>query len=113
MAVYELPAKEEYGPFQATIGTDGAYDSGHIRIEPPFQPGTSLIDSGFTDGITFEHFATTDEATLLDYAIPNSNGNSDENLSVVCENLDFILSHLGHAVLRENFINHWQQFKQR
>ncbi len=112
MATFEIPNKPEHGPYRAIVATDGDYDSGHIRIEPPFHPGESLVKLGSGDGINYQYFASSRDATTLDYIIPRSEGPKDReaNQENLAQSMDVILQHLGHLSSGELFKNYWEQY---
>ena len=45
MPAFELEHREEYGGFNAVIGTTDTWDFGQIRIEPPVYVTPELLDS--------------------------------------------------------------------
>ena len=112
MAVFKINPETKYGPFSAQVGTDSGYSGGMIRIEPPFQPGETVTDFGVADSIVLSHFATTAEATILDYELEETvKATEADNLLRIGSFLDTLLEHLNHATSEEQFTEYWAKFE--
>lgn len=111
MTVHRITSKPEHGPFQATVGTDGEFESGMIRIVPPFVPGQDVIDIGDSEDTDLTHTATTDYATLFNYAIrPHRQGNQAENIERIEAVLNVVLEYLGHTASADSFYQYWEKY---
>ncbi len=113
MSYTTVPTTPEHGPYNAVIGTDTGFEAGHIRIEPPFTPGEPLLSLAQAEGVNLGLFATTNEATLLDYFMPDAEVDSDpqENLDLMVDTVDRLLGYLGMAAPKREFTEYWNQFK--
>lgn len=112
MALHRIDHKPEHGPFQATVGTDCGFDNGMIRIEPPFILGDGL--TYLTDGfdVNLIHTTTTEDATLLAYAISSrSQSNLAANIERVESALGEVLISLGHTASAELFDQYWENIR--
>lgn len=112
MAYYCAETNPEHGSFEAIIGTDEDYSSGHIRIAPPFTPGESLLGLLVADGIHLGLVAVGESATILDYLVPNKR-HDETYLSKVQAGVDEILKVLGTSTKPKNFTKHWGKFEEK
>lgn len=112
MAYYCAGTSPEHGAYEAIIGTDGDYSSGHIRIAPPFTPGESLLEHLTADGIHLGLVAVGDSATILDYFVPNKR-HDETYLSKIDAGVTEILRVLGSTTRPANFTNYWAKFDQK
>jgi len=113
MAIHDIVSRPEYGPFSAMVGTDSAYEQGHIRIEPPVTVGEHGLEVMEDNDLELKvrHFVTTDEATILSYFFGNIDSDANRRLSVLCEGLDFLLEVAAQAEAADNFIKEWEGFE--
>lgn len=111
MALHITAGKPEYGPFSASVGTDGDFECGMIRIEPPILPGERITQWANDEGILLDHFASTKQATLLDYGITSHlQGTREENITRISKFLDTVLGHLGQTASKQLFEHNWAKF---
>lgn len=68
---FEVAPEDPCNPFRAVVissTSEGHYDQGKIRIEPPFTPGGELLDSvGSEERIFLGLWASGPKATILAY----------------------------------------------
>lgn len=110
MPYFEVPSKLEHGRYKAVIGTDGAYETGKVIVQPPFTPGENLYGL-FEDEVRFSGHLITEKSTVLDFRLPDAEDDPAVNRGKVEEEIDFLLGELGYADDIERFKAYWAQFK--
>ena len=114
MPAFEVATTPDHGPYRAIIATDGTYDVGRVRIEPPisFHEGFTEMISG--DGVAFRPWLQTQEATELEFSveIPGER-TAEENAHSVAVEVNFILEELGRLANKTDYIEYWAEFNSK
>jgi hypothetical protein len=114
MAFFSIDNKPEFGPYSAVVGSeDPNWTEGHIRVEPPFEPGNGLYEHfDYTAAVEFDHLASTKKATLLSYAIKLENlPEAVDPRKRLAESVANLLAFLGETSSRELFELYWTEPK--
>lgn len=109
MPVFEIEGKLEHGHYSAIVGCEKGIDYGYIRIEPPFTPSEDIFSLIEDRGLKYEHEFTDEDCTAIVFYedITGDKNSTEDNLEIVLDATDFLLSVLGGISDKVQFINKW------
>jgi hypothetical protein len=110
MPVFEIENKLEYGDFSALIGCEKGIDYGYIRVEPPFTMSEDIFSLMSDRGLKYEHEFTNQDCTAIVFYedIMGDKNSPEDNLEIVLDATDFLLSILGGISDKIQFMNKWE-----
>lgn len=109
MPLIEIDHKLEHGEYTAVVGCEKTFDYGYIRIEPPFEHSESLLSTITDRGLKYEHEFTDKNCTAIVFyeEIRGDKSSLEENLVIVLDATNLMLSILGGISDKEQFVNKW------
>lgn len=119
MPVFEVPRIEEYGHFQATIGSDDSdYFSGSIRIEPPVEISDHTFSMMEGNRMEYNLSFVTQSCTVIDFYSKSAEDPSHDqvptqsakNKATLIESINYLLIIAAASVTKESFSKYWREY---